>query len=376
MKQGGKTLKNSPDRSGLVGDMNSLVKYDEACRAIAAAASVDEAKDIADKAAALAAYARQARNVEMEIDAAEIRVRAKRRIGELSLEVETIAPEESGAMAHGLPSAGKTSKAAVLAAAGISTSEAHRCEQIAEIPEADIEACFAACREKGRAVTSDALATHATRQANEEKRRSDLHRAVTTELPRGIFHGDFYELSRDIPDNSVDLIFTDPPYDADSVPLYEKAAEVAARILKPGGSFIAYSGQKHLPGVFHGCGKHLVYWWTCAAIHGGGDQLLQKLGIRCGWKPLVWYVKQTRGNVQNIMADIVLGDREKDNHEWQQSSIEARYFIQSLSAPGGYVVDFFLGSGTTAKAAVDLGRRFIGYELNAGTIERASVGLA
>ena len=53
-----------------------LIKYDAACRAIAAAKSVDEVKRIRDVSIAMRAYARQAENHDMEADAIEICMRA------------------------------------------------------------------------------------------------------------------------------------------------------------------------------------------------------------------------------------------------------------------------------------------------------------
>ena len=56
--------------------MSKLLKYDAVCRAIAEAKSVDEAKKIRDHATAVAAYARQAKNRDLEANCVEIRMRA------------------------------------------------------------------------------------------------------------------------------------------------------------------------------------------------------------------------------------------------------------------------------------------------------------
>jgi hypothetical protein len=63
-----------------------LAKYDEACRALAAARSVDEVKEIRDVSIALRAYARQANNHELEANAIEIRMRATRRMDQMRQE--------------------------------------------------------------------------------------------------------------------------------------------------------------------------------------------------------------------------------------------------------------------------------------------------
>lgn len=60
-----------------------LIRYDAALHAIAECKAVDEVKDWSDKAAALQAYGRMAQDKSLEIDAAEIRIRSERRLGEL-----------------------------------------------------------------------------------------------------------------------------------------------------------------------------------------------------------------------------------------------------------------------------------------------------
>lgn len=180
----------------------------------------------------------------------------------------------------------------------------------------------------------------------------------------GIIQGDFRERASAIADASVDLVFTDPPYDRESVHLYEDAAREAARILKPGGSFIAYGGQYLLPEILSGCAAHLRLWWINACVHGGQMARMTEYGIVVHWKPLVWFVKGTRGDKLTFVDDAITGTREKFAHPWQQSEAEASYYIEKLTAPNGLVVDFFLGGGTTAAAAEKAGRRWVGFEID------------
>ncbi len=48
--------------------------------------------------------------------------------------------------------------------------------------------------------------------------------------------GDMREFCKNIDDNSIDMIFTDPPYEAKYLYLYDEVAQLAFRALKPGKS--------------------------------------------------------------------------------------------------------------------------------------------
>lgn len=338
-----------------------IARLEPTIRALREAATPQALKAVIDVAAAAEVYARRQRLGDEAIQYATcIRVDALSRLGVML----QAAPKNQGARGVGV--SGVPPQNPTLTDLGIDKKTSAIAQQLADLDASTVESIKA----------GEVKMTAAIRSAREKKRADDLARPVATDLPLGVHHGDFRSLSESIADDSVDLVFTDPPYDAASAPLYEDAARIAARILKPGGSFIAYSGQTQLPIVLAGVAKHLRYWWTVAGVHEGGNQMLQKLGIRCGWKPLVWFVKGTRGDVQNVVLDVVRGDREKSAHAWQQAQSEAEYYVRELCTEAGVVVDFFLGGGTTAAACKALGRKFIGFEIDAAAIERAAGRLA
>lgn len=191
-----------------------------------------------------------------------------------------------------------------------------------------------------------------------------IGRVRERQLTPEIRSGDFRDTLADLPEGSVDLILTDPPYGDDAVPSYERLAAFASRKLKPGGSLVCYTGQSILPDVLVEMRKHLRYWWTLSLDHNHGGQQLPGKWVMVEWKPLVWFVRDERSG-QSYVADKVRGTKpDKDVHEWAQGIGEVFYLVEQLTRPDDLIVDPFAGSGAFGRAALSLGRRFIGADLD------------
>lgn len=121
--------------------MTALLKYDAACHAIAEAKTVDEVSDWIDKAAAVREYGRRIKNRQLEIDAIEIRVRAKKRRGELLLRLR-----EQGRIRDGRKKQSDDDDRLTLEDLGVSKDESSEDQKVAQIDGNSFERLVARCR--------------------------------------------------------------------------------------------------------------------------------------------------------------------------------------------------------------------------------------
>jgi phage N-6-adenine-methyltransferase len=121
---------------------------------IAACRNVDEAKDIADKAAAVQVYLRASgAALHAQNDAAEIALRAQRRMGEMLAETDF----SKGGRPPKTPGAQPVVSVPTLAALGVSEDESRRAQRLAAVPASEFDSRIAVVRDASAKLTHAAL---------------------------------------------------------------------------------------------------------------------------------------------------------------------------------------------------------------------------
>ena len=168
---------------------------------------------------------------------------------------------------------------------------------------------------------------------------------------------------------SVDLVCTDPPYVDEAIPVFSELGAFAARALKPGRLLVAYAGHMRLPEIVERLAEHLSYVWSAAVLMPGRHVDIRSLRIRTAHRAVLLF---SAGPYvpRRWLEDTIKSPHapEKDLHPWQQALGPVAKLVELCSAPGELVCDPFLGSGTTAVAAVSSGRRFVGCDVDAGAV--------
>lgn len=212
-----------------------------------------------------------------------------------------------------------------------------------------------------------------------------------------IYNEDCYEGIKKIPDKSVDLIITDPPYEMSCGGMtgifkyrnntghkyYDeimdkkldkgidlKILDEFVRVMKKINIYIwCNKDQIYDYMTFftkkHNCNFEIIVWaktdptpFTC------GHYLKDKEYCLFFWERGV----KLKGNFETMKTVYVSQKNKKDGKEYGHPTIKPLNIIKNLiknsSDVGGVILDSFMGSGTTAVACKELERNFIGFELN------------
>lgn len=139
--------------------MTALIRYEQARTALAECHRVDEVKDIRDKAEAMAAYARQAKDQELIQYATEIKVRAERKCGELLSAMEKnkgvrLAGSDAGAGRGEASRLSHDETTEKLSDLGISRNQSSRWQSLASMTDEHFETAVATAKDTAGQVTT------------------------------------------------------------------------------------------------------------------------------------------------------------------------------------------------------------------------------
>ncbi len=356
-------------------DLPGLVHFNRARQELELAASIDEVRQIRDKAEAMRIYARQVNfSLEMQNLCAEIKIRAERRLGEMLREAG-ISSIRYNNLLRGRTMRPRDQSIPSLSDLGISKSQSSRCQLISTLSEEDFEERVREVKKAGRELTTSDMVAYAKGLARERSRQDRAKAALKTAADTKpderirILPGDFREVLNEkvIEPHSVDLLITDPPYLAEYLPLFGDLGKFASRILKPGRLLITYSGHVHLPTIYELLCSTLDYVWTAAITYPTTPGTVYDRRIKTYWKPVLLFSNgpyKPLGKAEWFIDRIEGEGREKTHHDWEQGLSEALDLIDHFTFEGDLVVDPFLGSGTNAAASKTLRRRFIGCDVD------------
>lgn len=189
-----------------------------------------------------------------------------------------------------------------------------------------------------------------------------------------VLEGDCRELSKQIPDGSIDLIFTDPPYVKKFMHLYDWLSGEAPRILKPNGFLLTYVGTYWKYEVMKKMAAHWEYYFDFILLNSGNSPVMWARKVISRHKSIVAYRRPEDHKAHprtNVISFWVGSGQDKRYHTWGQDESSARYYIDCFSRRGDLVFDPFCGGNTTAAVCKTIGRNFITCDIDPMAVETA-----
>jgi site-specific DNA-methyltransferase (adenine-specific) len=186
--------------------------------------------------------------------------------------------------------------------------------------------------------------------------------------------GDCRELAQQIPDSSIDLIFTDPPYVKKFMYLYDWLSDETQRILKPDGFLLTYVGPYWKDVVMAKMSRNWQYYFDFILLNSGNSSVIWTRKVISRHKSIVAYRKPEDTGAhprKNVLSFWVGSGRDKRFHTWGQDESSARYYIDCFSKRGDLIFDPFCGGGTTPAVCKIIGRNFITCDVDPVAVETA-----
>lgn len=186
---------------------------------------------------------------------------------------------------------------------------------------------------------------------------------------------DCLEGFKQLPDKSIDLIFTDPPYGLNktgikndqNLELFYKILPESYRVLKDDAYFITFFSTKFLPKIFKD--NPFDYFWNFV-LYCPNASVFSPIGFTKYMSCLVF----KKGNPQmnkrgkDIFVDTPGRMVEPDEGFIKHPTPKPKTFIKDIlnmfSKENDLILDPFIGSGSVAVACKQINRNYIGFEID------------
>jgi site-specific DNA-methyltransferase (adenine-specific) len=178
----------------------------------------------------------------------------------------------------------------------------------------------------------------------------------------GILNGDALELCDAIPEESVDIILTDPVYS--EVEHYRWLALLGAKVLKPDRALLAFYGGPKIWDVHRVMSNHLTWTWNLNYTVVAKANKLIGYNIFTWTTPCLWFRKGKGFPRRRIPDTFISNKRPSSSFKWNKNLEVVEYWLKAFTDPGDVVLDPFAGSGTVAVACKRLGRLYLSTELD------------
>lgn len=219
-----------------------------------------------------------------------------------------------------------------------------------------------------------------------------------------LLHGDCLEHLKDIPDQSVDLILTDPPYGStmckwDVIIPFDALWPELKRVIKPNGAIVLTASQPFTTALIASNIKAYRHAWVWEKNFATNFFHAKRMPLRTtedvivfGYSSPQYFPQKTDGHIPTQSArgrsDGVLyhgvnrrdydggdttryptnvlrfkaADPKNRLHPTQKPVALLEYLIKTYTLPGETVLDFTMGSGSTGVACINTSRQFVGIE--------------